>query len=331
MHARFNKGFWAIGSRWLLRDETNDHTRGNEYMTWKFLKEQPGLNIPLVEEMIPLSKPQDPLQFTLVSRAQGKMLSSVWAKLSPEQKAGYRDQMVTILKQLRQFTAPYPQKVNGDKLHDALIAACPGCDPPSCFKVGRTDEEWLEDISETVRGGLSYIWRTKDEKVIEEKLQKLEDDFPRGGPYVLTHGDLALCNIMVKDDKIIAIIDWEKSGYFPWWAEKYFSRSWTLDDQRELFEGVWERVAPELADGPAWEALVDPVHKIRRAVLNCKTTHKPPLPPLYRGPFCKCRPWGQLLRSRDRGAENVHEVVEWRNSCTPGSSSTGGLDRTETE
>jgi hypothetical protein len=32
---------------------------------------------------------------------------------------------------------------------------------------------------------------------------------------VLTHGDLLLRNILVRDAKVLAILDWEMAGYFP--------------------------------------------------------------------------------------------------------------------
>lgn len=37
----------------------------------------------------------------------------------------------------------------------------------------------------------------------------------------MSHLDLNMTNIIVKDDKIEAIIDWEMAGYYPWWAEPY--------------------------------------------------------------------------------------------------------------
>jgi thiamine kinase-like enzyme len=168
------------------------------------------------------------------------------AKLSPKQQSGYRDQMVDILKQLRQFTAPFPQKANGDKLYDSILCLCGSRHSPACFKIGSTKEEWLDPFLADLRGGLTRIYKTKDPKVIEEKLQEIKNDFPRGGPYVLSHGDLNLTNIIVKDDMIEAIIDWEVSGYFPWCGETYVNIMFSDADTFELFEDVWDRVYPDL-------------------------------------------------------------------------------------
>lgn len=32
---------------------------------------------------------------------------------------------------------------------------------------------------------------------------------------MLTHGDLSSLNILVKDDQVVGIIDWETAGWFP--------------------------------------------------------------------------------------------------------------------
>jgi len=42
---------------------------------------------------------------------------------------------------------------------------------------------------------------------VENKFQELKANFPKGEPYTLTHADLNFSNIIIKDDKIEAIID----------------------------------------------------------------------------------------------------------------------------
>jgi aminoglycoside phosphotransferase (APT) family kinase protein len=86
--------------------------------------------------------------------------------------------------------------------------------------MGRNTEEWPGSSEKELRLGLSRIHKTKDQAVIEEKFQELKKKFPKSEPYVLTHGDLNSSNIIVKDNKIEAIIDWEVSAYLPCWAER---------------------------------------------------------------------------------------------------------------
>jgi len=314
IHSRHNVGLWALGSNWLLRDEPNDGFNGNELMTWEFLIKQPNLTIPLVKEMRMLTEPADPIQFRLISRAQGKGLGSVWKTLSPEQKSSYRDQMVDILKQLRQFTAPFPQKVNGEKLDDHLLFMC-FRHSPACFKMAFTEDEWLEDVSPALRDGLSRILETKDKKTVEERLQQMKANFPRGGPYVLTHGDLNLTNIIVRDDKIEAIIDWETAGYYPWWGETYVNRQysdWDTDDFLEGGEGVWGRVHPDLdPKSETYKAMLRNVDLFQEAFNESRVHHKRPDVGFWVPPFCKCKPYGGRILPRNLGLRQEHTVFDW--------------------
>jgi hypothetical protein len=221
----------------------------------------------------------------------------------------YRAQLVDILKKLRRFTAPFPQKVNGDQLDDSVLCVC-APNPPTCFKIGFTDDEWLEEMSDQLRGGLSAIHKTKDPKVIEEKLQEIKDDFPRGGPYVLTHGDLNGENIIVKDGKIEAIIDWEMSGYYPWWAERITSTHHGLH-AHDLFDGVWARIHPDLADD-AFAVTLKKLEALRKAVAACSTCHVSTGPSFWRPPFCKCRPYGGQIMANALGRKDEHVKGFWR-------------------
>ncbi|KAH7095458.1 hypothetical protein FB567DRAFT_586779 [Paraphoma chrysanthemicola] len=95
-----------------------------------------------------------------------------------------------------------------------------------------------------LREGISRQLDTKDESVIDARLQELKTNFPDGAPYVLTHSDLILGSIMVTQGKIAAIIDWELAGYYPWWVEMYTShvRSFNYESSRDLWDIVWKEL-----------------------------------------------------------------------------------------
>ncbi|KAH6672002.1 hypothetical protein B0J14DRAFT_618383 [Halenospora varia] len=241
-HARDNIGLWVIGSQWLVRDQPNDVTLGNDYMTQQFLRDQPaGLtsSIPLIKEMRILSAPTDKIRFTLMSRAQGAPLDLIWPAVNRRQRIDIQRQFANCLIQLRQFTAPVAQKVDGSRLDDVMIARCRR-QSPTCKKIGYTKEEWFENIAEELRRGISKQYKIKDPNTIEEKYQELKDNFPEGEPYVLTHADLNLSNIIVKDGQIEAIIDWEMAGYYPWWAERWFQLNGYQSESLQLFGPVWK-------------------------------------------------------------------------------------------
>jgi hypothetical protein len=312
MHVRENIGLWAMGSQWIIRDQPNDATLGNDYITQQFLRAQPGLNVPLVEEMRLLSKPTDKIHFTLMSRAQGVTLDSIWGTLTPEQKLGYKDQLADSIRQIRQFTAPVAQKVDGSALDDVLIGYCGRRHPPTCKKMGYTTEEWFESIAEELRLGLAKIHKTEDPTTIEAKLQELIDNFPKAEPYVLTHADLNLTNIIVKDDRIEAIIDWEMSGYYPWWAERWLSIMGSDKQSCELFESLWADLSPEMDEGSFSKQVflkVAPVIEAWEKASN-DIDHPGKRTELLRPGFCQCKPYAGGFTTLSLGQRYEHKIKD---------------------
>jgi aminoglycoside phosphotransferase (APT) family kinase protein len=219
---RENCGMWNLGSKLILKDSPNDGCLpGNDYMTQKFLRSQPGLKIPLVKKMELLSEPTDKTHFVVMSRAEGMPLSHLWLDLEEPERDQIRDQLVDILNELRQFTSPRAQKVDGSPLDDRILGKC-RVSTPNCKKIGFNTDEWFENIAEELKIGLANMHDTKSRAVAEQLFQKLKDNFPKSEPYILAHGDLSWGNIMVRkeDLKITAILDWEHAGYYPWWAER---------------------------------------------------------------------------------------------------------------
>ena len=107
IYTKGNVGIWEIGSRWLLRDRPNDSSLGSDYITQEFLRNHhSNLNIPLVKEMRKLSAPTDKVDLTLMSRAEGVGLDTIWYTLSPEKKANYRHQLGDAIRSWRQLTSP---------------------------------------------------------------------------------------------------------------------------------------------------------------------------------------------------------------------------------
>ncbi|KIW15796.1 hypothetical protein PV08_05846 [Exophiala spinifera] len=310
MHTRANTGIWALGTRWILRDEPNDRYLGNNYMTLKFLHEQPGSkdSIPTPQEVRSLSKPGDPIYLTLESRVPGDTLMEVWPSLSREEKASYSRQLTDILRKMRQFTAPRPQRVDGSQLNDNILGVCLMSRPGNCFKIPYSVDEWLDGLGPDLRIGLTRVHNTLDPAVIEEKFQALKAGFPSCEPYVFTHGDLNLSNIIVKDGKIQGIVDWEHAGYYPWWAERRATDRIPNDDAYELFDPVWEELMPDI-DRKKWVELV--YHKLfpaEQAWGHCDHGHPGVDTVWWRPSFCECHPVQGEFRAHHWGMPLSCEV-----------------------
>jgi hypothetical protein len=171
-----NKGFWTMGNDWIIWDRPQEEAR-NDYMTHQFLQNQGTKYIPLVKRMVEFKDENGGYNFVVMSRARGMTLESQWKGLSKESKNSYAQQMVAALRELRQFTAEFPQRVDGSPLWDNVIGHCGS--RKMCQKIGKTAEEWLGSMDEELREGLARVLKTKDETIIDARLQELKVCFPR--------------------------------------------------------------------------------------------------------------------------------------------------------
>ena len=314
-----NGALWSIGSEWIIRDQPNDATVGCDYITQQFLRAQPGITIPLVKEMRSLSARTDEIYLTLMSRSQGERLLDVVDSLSMEETRQYKDQLVNILRQLRQFTAPGAQKVDGSPLHDTILGFCDSRRVPTCKKIGYTMDEWFDNIGDELRAGLSHWPGTDDPAMMEAKFQELKDRFPKPEPYTLTHADLNFSNIMVKDGRIDAIIDWEFSGYYPWWVERLeYGPALTFPDG-ETSEQMWVELTG-MDNETFLKTVIEPVEEIRKIwALGQNTVDHGELDQLEvrRPAFCQCKPFWGVFKPKSLGISREHTLREngWRRAC----------------
>ena len=287
---------WEIGKDWLLWDRINNGRLGNDLITYQYLRSRNVQNIPLVKEMYSLSAPTDKVQFTMMSRAKGVPLGNIWHTLSEEKKQVYRNQVTAALREMRQFTAPFPQKVDGTPLHDMIIGRC----KPSaakCKSIGKTKEEWFNNMADEIRYGISKLLKTKDETIIQERFQQLLNNCPDSGPCVLSHCDLNRNNIIVdaKNEKIEAIIDWEHAGFYPPWAERWFSLVYRHGD---LMGPIWEELCPDVDNEAFWTAIVHPLDEVIEAWRECPIEHSDEGDIWFQPRFCKCQPYGGKIYER---------------------------------
>ncbi|KAK0112735.1 hypothetical protein ONS95_014470 [Cadophora gregata] len=312
MYTNANRGMWTLGgSQWILIDQPNDpDTLGNDFMTQDFLRNQPGCKIPLLKEMRCISQPTDKTNFILMSRAQGVTLQSIWEELSSDQKLSYSKQVADVIKELRTYTSPVPQKVDGTPLDDFIIGFCYPM-VPHCKKIGSTGKTWIDNLAEELRHGLAIEHDTNDPAIIDEKFRDLRENFPNQEPYVLSHLDLHASNIMVKDGKIEAILDWEYAGYYPWWVERYRSYAAGDDVKDELFEPIWanETSLNVEMDRSEWDAYTNKIGEVIGLYSRCPREH-PEYDGCWQRPaFCECRPFGGFIRLEHLGGPTGHRIA----------------------
>ncbi|KAJ3509043.1 hypothetical protein NLJ89_g5428 [Agrocybe chaxingu] len=175
---------------------------------------------------------------------EGRILEDVWPKLTVEQRTDAVLQLKGYLDQLRSLPPPEfgrVQAVDGGTLSDGRIDLSRAWGP-----FGSHEE--FGDFS--FRG---HVKRNLDKYPGAAELYgKVEG---RKWKTVFAHGDLGPHNVIWKDGRIVAIIDWEFAGWFPEYWE--YTRTFLVtglfpqDENRcsfwKAFDSVVDRYPDELA------------------------------------------------------------------------------------
>ncbi|KAG6869594.1 hypothetical protein C0995_001893, partial [Termitomyces sp. Mi166 len=158
----------------------------------------------------------------------GKNLLEMWPTLSEEEKERLCGEAGTMIRALRRLTRPagetFVGAIGGQALGDRVF-------------FGRVIEAFPD-------ADAFYKHFTRIEPHQRESVHKDYPELilPYDDPFVFTHADVALCNIMVTRRQeniplhIAGIIDWEQSGWLPLSWESYKSRAVQDADTEESKE-----------------------------------------------------------------------------------------------
>lgn len=180
------RGVWSIGSDVILKDRPDEGPKAKiEAKTLDFLaKSTAGTNIE-----IPAPKhirdwvDRNGRYFTMTERIQGQTLEQAWPTLSESQRMSIADQVVQVRKQLQSnFTSTTMQSVDQGPCYPGLLFL--DMEPYGPF---HSDLELWDALA------MAYNNLPKD---VFENLKKR---FPKSEPFVLTHCDLNLGNVMVQN------------------------------------------------------------------------------------------------------------------------------------
>ena len=174
-----------------------------------------------------------------MEQMQGESLGKVWSMLSASDHESILNQLRAMLHELRSLTPPSGigvQSCEGGSLRDPRnVRSRPRFGP---FKSIAEFHLWL-------RGHLQPT-QVKDDRLEESEWQEIVDmaakqDKPWPPP-VFTHGDLNPSNILVRGPKVIGIIDWECSGWYPHYWE--YTSAWCGNVTR----GAWQSIIHNFLD-----------------------------------------------------------------------------------
>ncbi|KAJ4392952.1 hypothetical protein N0V93_002156 [Gnomoniopsis smithogilvyi] len=172
-------------------------------------------------------------------RVPGVPLVDLWQTATKAEQAGYKEQLRTQLAHMRECTQSFigRLKKSGEarstyNIYQRMpIIPKDFCGP---FNNEKEFDDWCLARVLPQRGPISrYKWT----RFIEREQRK------SSGKFVLTHGDLSPRNIMAQDGRITGLIDWERGGFYPEYAEYAFSmklnpglEEWWVEVLKEILQ-----------------------------------------------------------------------------------------------
>lgn len=221
------RGVWSIGSDVILKDRPDEGSKAKiEANTLEFLAQSTAgtdIDIPapkLIRDWVD----QDGRYFILTERIHGQTLEQVWPSLSESERISVADQVVQVRKQLRSnFTSSTMQSVDQGPCYPGLLFL--DMDPCGPF---HSDQELWDALAKCYSN------------LPPDVFQNVKSRFPKSEPFVLTHSDLNLGNIMIRDGQVVGILDWEYAAYLPIWYE-YISASFAFTEM----DVEWKKVLRE--------------------------------------------------------------------------------------
>lgn len=170
----------------------------NEVVALRFVKAHTTIPVPEV-----ISSDWDRVTYQYI---EGQTLQQAWPILTPSQRSEILAQLRDYIAQMRSLSGIYIGR------HDGQSAVVPSI----MTRLGgpfRTLSEFHDWLANPLRRQIaqSMYWH--------QITTQLGADYP----IVFTHGDIAARNIMIRDGRIVAILDWEFAGWYPDYWEYVFA------------------------------------------------------------------------------------------------------------
>lgn len=201
---------------------THEHGFGasdtpNEALALRFIRENTTIPVPEV-----ISSDWDRVTMEYI---EGQTLRQAWPVLTPSERSEIMAQLRDYIAQLRALPGIYLGRMDGQAV---LIPGTMITRAGGPFRTLREFHYWLANPLSRARAQ-SMHWH--------QITSQLGEDYP----IVFTHGDIAARNIMVRDGRIVAILDWEFAGWLP----EYWEYAFAL---RGLDNIDWETLGQHLPD-----------------------------------------------------------------------------------
>ncbi|KAH8665692.1 kinase-like domain-containing protein [Tricladium varicosporioides] len=222
-------------------------------------------NIPIPKLHCAFRDDKNGKTYIVMKRIDGQSLSDTWSDRSRKEKDRLLAQVKSIFGELRALKKPPGKGItdeavcaaDGGKLHDHRIWNAAGEKGLGPFS---NDAEFNLFLRNGVSNTDSIIDPEKKAEI--QKLIEMHRESEEGKmKTVFTHGDVSLSNILVKEGKVVGIVDWEMAGWYPWYWEyttainTHYIKGWREEIGKFLDEWPQEKEMDDLwrklyCDGP---------------------------------------------------------------------------------
>ncbi|PQE13547.1 kinase-like domain protein [Rutstroemia sp. NJR-2017a WRK4] len=225
---------WALGEGIILHEisgrkvarygkivvKSGRHLKLSEAEAMKYIATHTSIPVPHVYEAVSDGK----LTSITMDFIEGDRLDKVWNSLPEATKLSLAAQINSMLVQLRSLRGRYIGAVNNDKAIDSRRYDLEG----GPFETEAQFNEFL----------LSDVYP----QVPKCFLHMAERALLTNHAIVFAHGDLAPRNMIVRDGKVVAVLDWENAGWYPEYWD--FVKTFNALDQRCNWYDYVDRIFP---------------------------------------------------------------------------------------
>ena len=160
--------------------------------------------------------------FIIMTKLEGEPLGKHWPGMTDAERESIVGQLSSYVHQWRQIRGRFIGAVDGGPCHDSIFLHSHGygARPDASYGPFHSRAQYLDAAVEALRNSRPAGHRDALDEQTEARIlaEGHADRFGHvdendDGDMVLTHGDLHMGNILVKDGVVKGIVDWREAGY----------------------------------------------------------------------------------------------------------------------
>lgn len=167
--------------------------------------------------------------YILMERIRGETIAKRWHSLSDASKSSIFRQLKEMIQELRSVPCQTDgvSNLNGGPIHDYRLQT-------SSWGPFRTIADFHLSLRNNVTLGSLELSNSLSPAAISDLTQLITFHESVSHTPVLTHSDLSSLNILIRDNTVVGIIDWDTAGWLPYYWE--YTTAWHANPQNYFWQ-----------------------------------------------------------------------------------------------